>query len=299
MNSGIHFWLKKFRMRVVFPALAWLPSKLSYSLATFIGFLDWKYLNTDERMRLCQQIQQIPVFSANLVDKYTKLYFQLMARDTLDCYRMPRMTAKNMRHQFEVLGLEHLVTAEKKGKGVLLLVPHYGRYFMLGPALRFLGHGFGVYTTAITESTAPDENWRAYLLQKLKNGFMFCGGEWINSNDSPIRIYANLKAGKSLLIAFDGVESSSDKKFRVPFLGGTAQLATGSLRIAKRTGATILYVSVKECGKVLKFELIQMSEDPELALQEAVAHLEQDIMAMPWHWWLWGALPRFWSKDKY
>ena len=297
MNSGIQFWLKKFRMRVVFPVLALLPSKLSYALATFIGFLDWKYLNTTERMEVAQQMQQIPVFDAALIEAYSKRFCQLMARDTLDSYRMPRMTASNTGHQFEVLGLEHLVAAEKKGKGVLLLVPHYGRYFMLGPALRFLGHGFGVFTTAITEATAPDENWRTYLTQKLKNGFMFCRGEWITSDDSPMRIYACLKAGNSLLMAFDGVESTSDKKLLLPFLGGTAQLATGSLRIAKRTGAAMIYVSVKEHAAGLKFELTALSEDPELALPEAAALLEKDIEEMPWHWWLWRALPRVWSRD--
>lgn len=284
-------------MRVVFPALALLPAKQSYALATFIGFLDWKYLNTTERMEVAQQMQQIPVLNADLIDTYSKRFCQLMARDTLDSYRMPRMTAGNTGHLLEVLGLEHLVAAENKGKGVLLLVPHYGRYFMLGPALRFLGHGFGVFTTAITEATAPDENWRTYLTQKLKNGFMFCGGEWITSDDSPLRIYANLKAGNSLLMAFDGVESTSDKKLSAPFLGGTAHLATGSLRIAKRTGAALVYISVKEVGESLKFEISALPEDPELALQEATTCLEKDIQEMPWHWWLWRALPRVWSRN--
>jgi len=79
MNAGIQFWLKKFRMRVVFPALALLPAKLSYALATFIGFLDWKYLNTTERMAVAQQMPQIPVFNADLIDTYSKRFCQLMA----------------------------------------------------------------------------------------------------------------------------------------------------------------------------------------------------------------------------
>jgi lauroyl/myristoyl acyltransferase len=297
MNSGLQFWLKKIRMRVVFPLLARLPAKLSYQLATFIGYLDYKYLNTAERLEVAQQMRQVPVFDAQHIDNYALQFCQLMARDTLDSYRMSRMTAANMAHQLDVVGLAHLVAAEQRGKGVLLLVPHYGRYFMLGPALRFLGHGFGVFTTAITEATAPDENWRTYLTQKLKNGFMFCQGEWITSDDSPLRIYNCLKAGHSLLMAFDGVESTSDKKMSVPFLGGTAHLATGSLRIAKRTGAAMIYVSVKEQGAGLKFELTALPEDPELALEQAAALLAKDIEEMPWHWWLWRALPRVWSRD--
>ena len=98
-------------------------------------------------------------------------------------------------------------------------------------------------------------------------------------------------------MAFDGVESTSDKKLSLPFLGGTAQLATGSLRIAKRTGAAMIYVSVKEQGEGLKFEMTALPEDPELALEQATALLAKDIEEMPWHWWLWRALPRVWSKD--
>jgi lauroyl/myristoyl acyltransferase len=297
MNTSLAHWLRKIRLKVVFPLLAMLPAKLAYALATYIGYLDWQYLNTTERREVEQQLQQIPLFEASEVPGYALRYSQMMARDTLDSYRMPRMTAQNTRHTFEVLGLEYLTAAESKVQGVLLLVPHYGRYFMLGPALRFLNHGFGVFTTAINETTVPDDNWRGYLLQKLQNGFMFCGGEWISSDDSPLRIYANMKAGNSLLMAFDGVESTSDKKLQVPFLGGTAQWATGSLRIAKRTGAAMLYVSVKESGAGLKIEIKALSADPELALQEASAHLEKDILEMPWHWWLWRAMPRVWSKD--
>jgi lauroyl/myristoyl acyltransferase len=291
------FWLRKWRLKLVFPLLAVLPARMGYALASLIGYLDWQFINKTERLEVELQLQQIPVFDLNKTQYFSLRYCQMMARDTLDCYRMPRLTAQNTRSYFKVLGVENLVAAENKGKGVLLLVPHYGRYFMLGPALRFLGHGFGVYTTAITETTVPDANWRAYLLQKLKNGFMFCGGEWISSDDSPLKIYANLKEGRSILMAFDGVESTSDKKIARSFLGGTVELATGSLRIAKRTGAAMLYVGVKECETGLQFELTALPEDPELALQAAVAYLEKDIMEMPWHWWLWRALPRVWHKD--
>jgi lauroyl/myristoyl acyltransferase len=293
----IQFWLRKMRLKLVFPLLALLPSRMGYALASLIGYWDWKFINKTERHEVEAELQKIPVFPHEKLHDFSRRYCLMMARDTLDCFRMPRLTAQNTKDYFKVNGLEHLVAAEKKGKGVLLLVPHYGRYFMLGPALRFLGHGFGVYTTAITETTVPDANWRAYLLEKLKNGFMFCGGEWITSDDSPLKIYANLKAGRSILLAFDGVESTSDKKMARPFLGGTVRFATGSLRFAKRTGAAMLYVSVKECKAGLQFEMTPLPEDPEFALQAAVSYLEKDLIEMPWHWWLWRALPRVWSKD--
>lgn len=293
----IQFWLRKMRLTLVFPLLALLPSRMGYALASLIGYLDWKFNNKNERLEVELELQKIPVFDPEKIHYFSRRYCLMMARDTLDCFRMPRLTAQNTKNYFKVIGLEHLVAAENKGKGVLLLVPHYGRYFMLGPALRFLGHGFGVYTTAITEATVPDANWRAYLLQKLKNGFMFCGGEWVTSEDSPLKIYANLKEGRSHLIAFDGVESTSDKKIACPFLGGTVRFATGSLRFAKRTGAAMVYVSVKESDEGLKFELTALPEDPELALQTAVSYLEKDLIEMPWHWWLWRALPRVWSKE--
>ncbi len=288
--------LRKFRFEVLFPVIALLPRAIAYAIASAIGYMDWKFLNNNQRNELEIELAKIPMFKDRSLSLISLRYSQLMARDTLDCYRMPKLNAELESRFLEVTGIEHLVAAEKMGRGVLLLVPHYGRYFMLGPALRFQGHGFGVYTTAINETTVPDEVWRKYLLRKLKNGFNYCGGEWITSDDSPMRIYSTLKAGNNLLLAFDGVESESDKKLSYPFLGGLVQLASGSLRVANRTKAAMIYVSVKENHKKLCFELKLLPADPELAIQTAVENLEQDIVEMPWHWWLWRALPRIWLK---
>jgi len=288
--------LRKLRFELLFPMIALLPRSIAYAFASALGYLDWKFLNKIERSEIEVQLAKIPVFNVANVSLTSMRYAQLMARDTLDCYRMQKLNLDTESQFFEVTGAEHLVAAERKGKGVLLLVPHYGRYFMLGPALRFLGHGFGVFTTAINESTVPDAISRTYLLNKLKNGFMYCGGEWITSNDSPLRIYSTLKNGNSLLLAFDGVESLSEKKLSYPFLGGVVQLASGSLRIANRTKAALIYVSVKEKNDKLSFELKLLPENPEMALQAAVENLERDIVEMPWHWWLWRALPRVWSE---
>ena len=291
----LRFLLRKLRLGLVFPLIALLPRSISYAVATAIGYLDWIFFNKSERSEVETQLKTIPNFKNVDISTTSLKYAQLMARDTLDCYRMPKLNAAYESQFLEVVGLEHLVEAERKGKGVLLLVPHYGRYFMLGPALRFLGHGFGVFTTVVNEVTVPDGNWRRYLIRKLKNGFMYCGGDWITSNDSPMQIYSTLKAGRSLLLAFDGVESTSEKKIVFPFLGGEAQFASGALRIANRTKSSLIYVSVKEVDSKLRFELSCLPESPELAFKCAVERLEKDIIDMPWHWWLWRALPRVWE----
>lgn len=288
--------LRSLRFNLVFPCLALLPARLGYWLATRIGTLDWRYLNRSERFEVEHQLSKIPVFARENIEKYSLNYSQMMARDMLDTYRMPKLAPESAANFISVEGLANLYAAQQKGRGVILLVPHYGRYFSIAPALRFAGHQFGVLTTVIDETTAPEPLWRNYLLMKVENARMFWGGAWITTADSPRRMYASLRAGQTLLISFDGLDSNSSEKLLYPCMGGQLSIPAGALRIAKSTGAALVYASAKECTTGLKFELHPLPSEPKLALDRAVRLLEQDIIEMPWHWWLWRALPRLWEK---
>lgn len=222
-------------------------------------------------------------------------YFQMMAKDMLDCFRMPGFTPEKSKDLIRVNNIEALANAKAAGKGVILVISHFGRFFMLGPGLKFAGHEFGMFTTVVDERHPlydPVDRW--YIATKLHNTQLFSRGSWITTGDDHRMIYRALKSGEVILIALDGTETSSNKRVSFPFLGGTLSLPEGIVRIAARTGARMVYAATIERGQGVEINLHALPDSPLAGLGEAVRILEQDVTAFPWQWWQWAALGSLW-----
>ena len=65
---------------------------------------------------------------------------------------------------------------------------------------------------------------------------------------------------------------------------------------ARKTGARLVYgVAVTE-GHRVRASLRPLPDGAEAGLRAAVAELERDVRAHPWHWWQWNILDLVWQR---
>ncbi|OGT74983.1 MAG: hypothetical protein A3H44_15220 [Gammaproteobacteria bacterium RIFCSPLOWO2_02_FULL_57_10] len=288
---------KRIRLKILFPAMAWLPEKIAYALANLIGWYDWR-TKQSERSAIEKALHSIPVFGDRDITLWSRRYYQMMARDTLDCFRMPNFTPGNTNRLIRVNNAEALAAAKAAGNGVIMVISHFGRFFMLGPGLKFSGLEFGMLTTDVDERNPHyDTIGRWYINTKLHNTQLFSRGTWITIGDDHRRIYRALREGEIMLIALDGMESNSSSRILFPFLGGILSLPEGIVRIAATTGAKLVYAATVDHGYGVEINIYGLPDDPRQAMGAAVGILERDIIARPWHWWQWTGLGVLWQTE--
>lgn len=285
------------RYRILYPWLSRLPRRIAYRVAGRLG----RWVAQIHPLRAAVAHGMGAVFPdlhqdpARFAD-YLVRYYQFQSRDVLDCFVMPTLTPANLNGFLRVNNPEVLDQARSEGKGVILAIGHYGRYFMLGPALQFLGHSFGLLTTELSDDNPHydrDELW--YVRTKLQHGHDFCRGTWVTMDGDHRRIYRALQSGETMLIAFDGLETNSRARLTFPFLGGTLSLPEGVSRIMAKTGAKMVYASTRENGYGLEMTLHALPDEPLESLAAAVSLLERDVAACPWLWLQWTAIGALWT----
>jgi lauroyl/myristoyl acyltransferase len=120
------------------------------------------------------------------------------------------------------------------------------------------------------------------------------GGAWIHINEGLRRLYRVVGGGETVVMLLDAYDPRFRLALDYPFLGGRLQVAAGILRIAKRTGARLVYGVVKERDWRVEVSLRPLPADPEAAMARAVVELEQDVRERPWEWWQWPLTGRLW-----
>jgi KDO2-lipid IV(A) lauroyltransferase len=194
-----------------------------------------------------QQITGKPVSFSEVADVFVQYY-----RNSLDTLLYSQLSAENIDRFVHYEGLENLTQALEKGKGAILLHPHFGNEEFLMPAM---GHkGFKV--SQIASRWEPDylperifalsnrirrHAWqmRIRTRESLPVGFVYI--------DQGIRnIYRLLQRNEVLLLAMDGREGTS--WLDVPFIGLRAEISPGPMKIARSTGAPVLPTLIVRTG---------------------------------------------------
>lgn len=131
-------------------------------------------------------------------------------------------------------GLENLDSALSKGKGVILLLSHFGSFLLPLPFLGFRGYKVNQVTGKQRHASLISERvwvWRKKEADRLPVKFI--------QVDRFLRpLYEALGRNEVVAIAFDGQDGSS--RAPVDFLGKKVRFATGPFELARRTGAVII-----------------------------------------------------------
>jgi KDO2-lipid IV(A) lauroyltransferase len=158
-----------------------------------------------------------------------------------------------------VRGREHLDRAIAAGKGVIAASPHLGAWEMAGLAYSRL-------QPIVTLYRPQDEPWDTLI----KAGRSRFGAEVVPSDRGGMRrLLETLRGGGSIGVLPDQDPPTGSGTF-APFFGITAHSPVFASRLARRTGATILYVYAERLGWGRGYVLHIDPAPPEVADEDEV-----------------------------
>lgn len=218
---------------IAFHVLGRLPLPLLYGLANLIG--DTAYcLAGNARRNVWDNLRHVMpggtprrqmARAARQVFRNVTLYYA-------DIARLPHLDPRQFfDHQLVTFGLEeHLMSAVKSGKGVIILTGHYGNPEMAAQALVPLG----IHALILTEPVQPPP------LSRLMNSFRSSQGLRFTpvGVGSVKRVMQTLRQGG--VVALTGDRDIHGPREMLPFFGVETLMPTGPIEVALRTGATVI-----------------------------------------------------------
>ncbi|WP_371397018.1 lysophospholipid acyltransferase family protein [Fretibacter rubidus] len=209
---------------------------------------------------------------------------------------MSRVRVYQKDSRVTVIGKEHLEAVRKSGRGAIIITGHFANWEVMAAALTQSGLPVRITYRKINNPHLDKrvrEQRRAYGTKFLVPKSTHAGAR---------QLLGAIDKGESIAIL-------NDQKFNeglaVPFFGEHAMTATGPTRLALKTGASVLPISVirdKAHFTVTiepPFQIDDTGErelDTEAGLRKIVAWTEDHIRKSPAQWF-W--MHRRWPKDLY
>ena len=195
------------------------------------------------------------------IEQIVKKSFGIYYRRQVETFFFGAVNKQTINSIVEVEGLEYVDTALEEGKGVILLLSHFGSFLLPLPFFGFNNYKINQITGNQIPSTIIADRmwlWRKREASRLPVSYI--------PADSFLRpIFQALKNNEIVVIAFDGRDGT--KWIEVDFFDKTALFSPGPFDIARRTGAAIIPTFVKRINNkrhrlILKprFELSKASQ---------------------------------------
>ena len=210
-----------------------LPLRFNYWVAGLVGdavYLTWKRHSANAVSNMRRVLGPDAPWQA--VKHTARCSFRNYAKTIVDFIRFPYMEGEDVRMAVPLrYGIEHLLEAHKRGKGVLVVTGHMGNWDLAAAVLM----SYGLPLHAVADSFKPER------LDDLINGSRERKGMNIIKLDaSSLRgIFTALKKGETVSIVIDRPEDEKDG-VPVKFFGETAYMPAGAAAIALKTGVPLL-----------------------------------------------------------
>jgi len=236
--------------------------------------------------------------------------FKLMAKSRLEELLFQGLNREKTDRLVTIKNLAAIDSALSEGKGVILVIAHFGANKLVMPALGFRGYQINQVAGKPTEwirilgEELSLASKMAYQLE-LKNE-QALPAKFIYVFESARPIFRCLKKNEIVCMAIDG--GGGARKEQVGFLGRQAMISTGPFRIAQRTGAVVLPAFVLRQSNNTHALIVEdpIEMDPDvgegenslICLKKFVNLLETYVDRYPCHYAYRLALGRLvWQKD--
>lgn len=156
--------------------------------------------------------------------------FDSYARYWVETFRLPSLSAREIRAGIEVSGIEHFDAALERGKGLILALPHLGGWEWAGRWVADRGHPI----TVVVETLEPPElfEWFVSLRESLGMHVVALG------DGAGTAVIKALKANTVVCLLSD--RDIGGGGVSVEFFGERTRLPGGPAALSLRTGAPIL-----------------------------------------------------------
>ena len=260
MKERMEYWL----VLAVARTLGWLPRGLARLLVRILTLTCYLALARLRHVGERNLELAFPELSSKTRKRILRHLFRNLGWQLVEFCRMPRYTAENTRGWIRTEGLLHYLSAEAKGKGVLVLTGHLGGWELSSFYHSLMGHPMGMVIRRLDNR----------LLDEYVNSIRcLYGNRALHKDDFARGLLTAMHAGETVGILMDTNMTPPQGVF-VKFFGITACTASGLARVALKTGAAVvpgfLVWEAAERKYVLHF-------GPELAFTQTGDH-EADIL---------------------
>ena len=263
---------------IPYPVAMWLAS---FAAAFAVRVLRFKRARTMERIASVfpekSKAERLRIAVRSLVN---------VLQTAVEMIRAPRLTRKWMdRHVVDgQMYKDRLQAYVDEGKGVVIMVPHSGNWYMAAWAMA--AYGIPLFAIAAKQRNPKIDAWmkRQYgAIEVLERG----------SAKTLVEIKEKLESGRAFAILPDLRVPQPDVE--VDFLGGKANVSHAGAMFAVRCGSPIVVaVMRRESGKHVFDHVGTLRPDPAAGdkkaeaarlTREAMKMLDERIMAHPEHWY--------------
>ncbi|MBI5642827.1 MAG: lysophospholipid acyltransferase family protein [Deltaproteobacteria bacterium] len=236
--------------RFLIPAID-LGLRISVAAANFLfRLLGWRFicvagkclgdafyrLRSDKKRIVEEEIRLLfgPRFGAREAAAIAKNSFENHYMRHIETVFFGRLDKAMLDKVMRVDGIGHIDAALKKGKGVILLLSHFGSFLLPLPFLGYRGYKVNQITGKQEHRSVIGE--RIWLWRKSEADWLPV--KYIQVGKFLRPLYEALEANEIVAVAFDG--RNGTKWAEADFFERKAIFSTGPFELARRTGAAII-----------------------------------------------------------
>lgn len=231
------------------PFLARLPLRLGYRLAAWRGKMNWAF---DREWRSIavghpyirgatgRAINQIlPDLPASGIEMMTRRRFEGFSREEFEAQLLMKKRVGKL--HFMVRGIEGVQQQLARGRGMVLLTPHFDSFILGMVFLGMSGLTVNVMTSDVVENPRVDRCVRRFFFRKYRCMETYLqGGKALHVEQDLRFFYRALLAGESVVILADlPTPTPGDHPMWLRFLGRERSFLSGAFRLARRTGSAV------------------------------------------------------------
>lgn len=230
----LFLWFLWFPLRII---LNLFPIKISYKLSCLIGQLS-SYFLYSLKMKVAHELQNIfsDYYSKNEIIRIARMSIEIDLKRRIEELLLGQFTKDFIDEIISVDGKEFLEQSVKRGKGTIILLSHFGSYLFPLPILAFMG--YRVNQLGGPPMLKSRSSIHKHIFSVKQKEYSNLPIKFLRSDLHMRAVIEKLNNNELVAIAFDGRESSSWSC--VKFFNRDAYFASGVIKFAKKTGATIL-----------------------------------------------------------
>ena len=303
MLSFLSSWRKKVSNRLqlldyqyLLPFFTYLSIPVGIAYATIRGIinsifdLDWRSLSLGKRYvrkATFQAMQNLLPEEGNLVWMHkTVQRFIVNSREEWEATYFMRHSMASILHNSSVTGVDALIEAQKQGRGIVILTPHFDSYCTGAILMAMQGVTINAMTTEQIRNPLVHPAIQTYFDKKFSAmEHYFNGGKIVCYEDNIRYFYQRLKSGDAVLMGAD-LPAPAQAFIPVPFLGQRRKMAEGPIRLAEKTGSLITaYTCYYRSPGKYELCLAPLYEVTSENIKSLYEFLTKHICKYPERWW--------------
>jgi lauroyl/myristoyl acyltransferase len=287
LSEKCALWIYFFPFRFV---ITHLPLAWTFALATLASRIIYP-LTPGKRNIIAEETRILygKRFHKDKVKTVVKKSYDIYFKRIFENLMFGAFSKEQWERFITIEGLDILDSALERGKGVILLLGHFGSFLLPLPVLGYRGYTVCQLAGGPLLDKGAMHKTLFQLRQKQTKKMPF---RFIQTDQYLGPVVRALKQNHIIVIAFDG--RTAKQWVQIPFFNRIAQFSPGPFKLAMRTGATILptFVVREEQGNKQKviFEPameLATSDNEEDALRQNTIHyakiFERYLLKHPCH----------------